>query len=392
MQLTPLMAATAQPREKPYKLYGDQGLYLLVKPSGSKYLRMRYTFGGKEKVVSFGVYPAVSIEEAVMRTEVARRNLRDGIDPAAVKRKSREDLLFNNANTFEAVARAWHASQVRSWGEAHATAVISRLEEYIFPSLGNRPIKDIRALELLNLLKKVEQAGHIVSARRILRNCYHIFQYGVIHEQAEHNVAAGLEMGLSKSAPIKHMSSLAEKELPAFLSALRAFGGGYQTKLAMKLLLLTFVRRDELRCAMWSEFDLTKCEWRIPAERMKMADDHIVPLSEQSIEILNHLKLLNGEFKHVFVNSVRPRNVMAVNALLNAINAMGYKHQATNHGFRSTASTILNENGFDSDVIERQLAHTERNKVRASYNHAQYLPERQAMMQWWADHLTHLGL
>ncbi len=261
-----------------------------------------------------------------------------------------------------------------------------RLEGDIFPTLGQRPINAITAPELLEAIRSIEKRGAIDIAHRATQTCGQIFRYGIAIGRAERNPAADLK-GALKTRTKRNYSHLKASELPEFLSKLEAYEGFIETKLALRLLLLTFVRTTELRAAEWAEINFEKAEWRIPAERMKMREQHIVPLSRQAIAILRELHKYTGNTQYLFPGQNNPNKFMSENTMLGALYRMGYHSRATGHGFRSTASTVLNEQGFRPDVIERQLAHAERNKVRASYNHAQYLPERREMMQWWADYL-----
>ena len=269
--------------------------------------------------------------------------------------------------------------------------IIKSLEADIFPKLGNRPIADITALEMLSALRAVEARGLVDTVHRLKHTSGQIFMYAIATGSAERNPVTDLR-GALKPLKQKHYAHLAASDLPEYLSKLESYDGNIQTQLALKLLLLTFVRTTELRGAEWTEIDMAKSEWRIPAERMKMKDQHIVPLSSQALAVLEELRPITGHWRYIFPNQHKPSGYMSENTMLYALYRMGYHSRTTGHGFRSTASTILNENGFPPDVIERQLAHCERNKVRAAYNHAQYLPERRKMMQWWADYIENVAI
>ena len=271
------------------------------------------------------------------------------------------------------------------WTPLYAKKTLKRLETHVFPALGTRPIADITTHELLSVMRRIEEHSADL-AHRQLQICGQILSYAVITQRATNNPTVSLR-GALKPVVQKTHAYIKPNELREFLSTLEAYDGALQTKLAMKFLLLTFVRTGELRGAQWTEIDWDKSEWRIPAERMKMKELHIVPLSRQAIAILNELLSITGKWRYVFPNQHKPSGFMSENTILYGLYRMGYHSRATGHGFRSTASTILNEHSFPPDVIERQLAHGERNKVRAAYNHAQYLPERRKMMQWWADYL-----
>ncbi|MBS0236207.1 MAG: tyrosine-type recombinase/integrase [Proteobacteria bacterium] len=386
MALTDTTIRNAKRQDKQYRLVDGDGLHLLVMPNGSKYWQLRYRFAGKEKLLALGVYPTISLAEARERRMAARKQLANDIDPGQAKKESKRQVFLQTQNSFELVAREWHEGRTLGWTPHHAKDVIRRLEMDIFPPLGNRPINEITAPELLEAIRLIEKRGAIDIAHRAVQTCGQIFRYAIATGRAERNPAADLKGALRTRAKGNY-SYLKASELPEFLSKLAAYDGHIQTKLALRLLLLTFVRTSELRAAEWVEINFEKAEWRIPAERMKMREQHIVPLSRQALALLQELYGLTGHTPYVFPGQNNPSKFMSENTLLYAIYRMGYHSRATGHGFRATASTILNEHGFRSEVIERQLAHAERNKVRASYNHAQYLPERQKMMQWWADYL-----
>ena len=386
MKLTNIAVDNAQPKKKQYKLTDGEGLHLLIKPNGSKYWRYRYYYDGKEKVLAFGVYPAVSLKEARKRRVAAREQLDEGKDPSQEKRLEKLKSKIDEANTFESIAREWHKMSKKKWNDKYAYFVLRRLEKDLFPFIGNRPINEITAPELLQVLKKIEKRGATDLAHRVLQSSGQVFRYAIITSRAERDISADLK-GALETVKVKHNPIFEAKELPEFLSNLTNYDGDKQTKLGLHLLLLTFVRTIELRAATWDEVDFEENIWRIPKERMKMRRPHIVPLSKQAVEALNTLKTLNGESEHLFPNRNRPSTYISENTLLYAMYRMGYHSRMTPHGLRGTASTILNENGFMPDVIERQLAHIEGNKVRAAYNHAEYLPQRTEMMQWWADFL-----
>ncbi len=390
MSLTDIACKTAKPEEKSKKLSDGAGLYLEVMPNGSKYWRLKYRYSGKEKRLAFGVYPEVSLKEAREKRDEARKALADGQDPSQLKKQKKLTQYINSNNSFEIIDGEWHEDRKATWTKRHATYVLRRLEADIFPILGFKAIQDITAPELLAALKKIEARGAIDIAKRALQTTGQIFRYAVATGRAQRDISSDLQ-GALKTRKKENYSYLEAKELPEFLSKLENYDGERQTKLAFKLLLLTFVRTGELRGAKWEEIDFEKSEWRIPAERMKMRTPHIVPLSTQAISILRELEPISGQREHVFPNHNKPMTCISENTVLYAIYRMGYHSRATPHGFRATASTILNEHSFPSDIIELQLAHSERDKVRASYNHAKRLPERRKMMQWWTDYLASLS-
>jgi integrase len=376
----------AKPRSKPYKLADGEGMFLLVHPNGSKYWRLKYRFFGRERILALGVYPDTGIAEARERRSQARKALAAGNDPADLKQEAKRQGEKKVRNTFEVIAREWLALKSHEWVERYFKISVSRMERHVLPKLGSKPITSINAPDVLSMLRAIESSGAFDTAHRIMQMCGQVFMYAIATGRAERNPVPDLR-GALKSPVTKHHASLKEIELPEFLQKLEAYDGALQTKLALRFLILTFVRTTELRAAEWKEFNFDKAEWRVPAERMKMKEEHIVPLSIQAVELLKEVQKQTGNRQHVFPNQHNPVSFMSENTMLFAIYRMGYHSKATSHGFRSTASTILNENGFAPDVIERQLAHGERNKIRAAYNHAQYLPERRKMMQWWADYL-----
>jgi len=386
MALSDAKVRNATPQAKAYKITDGEGMFLLVTPPGSKYWRFKYHFAGKEKLLALGVYPEVSLADARERRAQARKTLAAGKDPGEAKREAKLLAVLKSENTFEALAREWHEQHRHKWVTHYSVCVLNRLETYIFPKIGSRPVPDIGAQELLSVLRIVEKSGALDLAQRIMQSCGQIFMYAIATGRAVRNPVPDLRGALK--TPVKtHHAHLKASDLPEYLQKLEGYDGAPETKLALKMLLLTFVRTTELRAAEWTEIDLDRAEWRIPAERMKMKELHIVPLSHQAVAVLRELKKHSGNRQYLFPNQHNLVSFMSENTMLYALYRMGYHSRTTGHGFRSTASTILNEHGFQPDVIERQLAHCERNKVRAAYNHAQHLPERRKMMQWWADYL-----
>lgn len=367
------------------KLADAQGLYLWVYPDGRKYWRLRYWQLGKEKSLSLGVYPNISLKEARDRRDAERKKLNSGLDPSQERKAKKIRDKLSAENSFEAVAREWHGKHSRKWSSKYAANLLRRLELDIFPKIGSRPIGEITPPEVLSALRAIEGRGAHDLSHRVQQWCGQVFVYAIVTSRAERNPVNDLRGALTPVVR-KHNAYLEADDLPEFLQKLEAYSN-VQTRLAMKFLLLTFVRTGEMRGAKWSEFDMDKAEWRIPAERMKMREQHIVPLSKQAIKVLKELKPLTGYWEHVFPNQHKPKGPMSENTVIFALYRMGYHGRLTGHGFRGTASTILNEHGFVPDVIERQLAHSERNSIRKAYNHAQYLPERRKMMQWWGDYL-----
>lgn len=390
MPLSDAKIRNAKPSTKPYKMADGDGMFLLITPSGSKYWRLKYFFAGKERLLALGVYPEVTLTDARERRSQARKMLATGKDPNDAKKEVRRLTESTAANRFEAVSREWYQKRKHEWAPITAEVALARLERHILPKLGNRPIADINAPEVLAMLRVVEDRGTLETARRVMNICGQVFMYAVATGRVERNPVPDLR-GALKAPVVKHYSFLQASDLPQYLKRLEAYDGSPQTKLALRLLLLTFVRTIELRGAKWTEIDLDKAEWRLPAERMKMKEQHLVPLSRQAISVFREMQLHSGNREFVFPNQQNPAKFMSENTMLYALYRMGYHSRTTGHGFRSTASTILNEHEFRADVIERQLAHSERNSVRAAYNHAQYLPERRKMMQWWADYLDEIA-
>jgi len=390
MPLSDAKVRNAKSRSKPYKIADGESLFLLVMPSGSKYWRLKYFFAGKERTLALGVYPDVNLADARERRAEARKLLAAGNDPGQAKKEAKRVATLKCDNAFELVAREWFEKRKHEWAPPSAKTALARLEQHVFPKLGQRPIAAITAPEVLAMARVVEHNGALETARRVLQMCGQIFMYAIATGRAERNPVPDLR-GALKTPVAKHHAFLRAADLPQFLKNLDGYDGSEQTKLALRLLLLTFVRTKELRGARWGEIDWDNAEWRIPAERMKMKELHIVPLSTQAIAVLRDLQKLSGQQQYVFPNQHNPATFMSENTMLYALYRMGYHTRTTAHGFRSTASTILNENEFRGDVIERQLAHCERDAVRAAYNHAQYLAERRKMMQWWADYLEKLA-
>lgn len=380
-------SAKPDPSKRVNKLTDGGGLYLLLHSNGSKYWRMDYRMPNKRGTLAFGVYPDTSLKDAREKRDEARKLIAKGIDPQLIKQMEKQA----KADSFEQVAREWHAKHARKLTERHAARIIRDLERDIFPWIGRRPVAELQAPDLLAVLHRIENRGAVETAHRIRAMCGQVFRYAIATGRADRDPSADLKGALS---PVKHkrMATMTDpKEVGALLRAIADYSGAFVTRCALQLAPLVFVRPGELRQAEWSEIDLEAAEWRIPAHKMKMKCRHIVPLSNQAVIVLRDLKPLTGRSRYVFpsIRSVdRPMSENTVNA---ALRRMGFeKSEIVGHGFRAMASTILHELGWKSDVIERQLAHAERNKVKAAYNHAQHLPERRKMMQAWADHLDAL--
>lgn len=393
MPLTNTACKNAKPGAKPYKLTDSQGLYLEVMPHGSKLWRWKFRFNGKEKRLAFGTYPAISLQEARELRDKARKTLTTGTDPSFAKKEEKRQRALNAGNTFESIAREWHKNNLVRWSEGHGKTTLHRLETDIFPDIGYRPIRDISAPELLDALRVIEKRGAHEIAHRALQTCGQIFRYAIATGRADRNPAADLRGALRPSAK-GHYAALDTKELPAFLRALESNDARLyrHTRLAMKLLAMTFVRTGELIKAKWDEIDLDGRQWIIPAERMKMRKPHIVPLSRQAVTVLTELKEAGGNSDWVFPSQVSIRKHMSNNTILKALERMGYKGKATGHGFRAVAMSSIKEDlGYRHEVVDRQLAHAPRSKVDAAYDRAAFLTERKTMMQDWADHLDSMA-
>lgn len=391
--LTRAQIEAVRPREKPVKLFDGRGLYLEVAPSGGRWWRFKYRLAGKERRVSLGVYPDVGLKEARERLEQARKLVASGIDPSEQRKAAKIALATCSDATFEAVGREWFKLNEPKWARNHSSKIIERLERDIFPWIGRRPVGELTASELLAVLRRIEARGAIDTAHRALQDCGRILRYANATARAQHNVALNLRGALAPKID-KHLASVKDPaEVGALMRAIAAYRGSFVTQCALRLAALTFVRPGELRAAEWCEINLEAAEWRIPAARMKKRQLHIVPLSTPALAVLRELQPLTGGGKYVFPSERTPQRPMSENTVNAALRRMGYtKEEMTGHGFRSMASTLLNEQGWNRDAIERQLAHSERDEVRAAYNYAEFLPERRKMVQAWAEYLERLTI
>ncbi len=389
MPLTDLSARSAKPKDKSYRLADGMGMYLEVMPNGSKYWRLKYRHAGKEKRLALGVYPGVSLAQARAARDDARRQLAAGIDPSNARQQAKLVATTARGNTFEILAREWHEKECAAWTTHYAANVLNSLEIDIFPAIGSCSITEITPPQILAVFRKVESRGVVETVSRLHQRCSSVFRYAIITGRATYNPCADLK-GAFKTAKTKNMARVKSNDVPTLVKDINGYDGDLITRIALQFMALTFVRTKELIGAQWSEIDFEAAEWRIPAERMKMQDPHIVPLSRQAIGLLREAEKMNAGRTYVF-RGPRSKMHMSRSTILCALYRLGYHSRMTGHGFRGLASTMLHEQGFNPDVIERQLAHAERNKVRAAYNHAQYLPERRRMMQHWADHLDQLA-
>lgn len=394
MALTDTVVRTAKTREKAYKLWDERGLFLLVSPSGSKgskLWRLKYRHDGKEKLIALGAYPDVTLAKARERRDDERRRVANGVDPSIHRKIEKAGRRAAQANSFEAVAIEWISKYSPKWSESHADKIKRRLQRDVFPWIGTRSVSSIEPQELLAVLRRVEARGRIETAHRALQNCGQVFRYAVAIGAAKSDPSRDLRGALQPAQETHHASITDAKAAGQLLRDLEGYQGSFVTACALRLAPLLFVRPGELRKAEWSEINLDGAEWRIPAAKMKARAPHIVPLSVQAVEILRELHPVTGARNYVFPGLRTHTRPMSENTVNAALRRLGYTHdQMTGHGFRSMASTMLNEQGWNRDAIERQLAHAERDSVRAAYNYAEHLPERRKMMQTWADYLDRL--
>lgn len=391
MALTDARIRAAKATEKTQRLFDAGGLYLEITPAGGRYWRLKYRHAGKEKRLALGVYPEVSLADARKGRDNARIAIREGQDPSAAKQAAKRRAVLTSGNTFEAVAREWLAMQQRSMAKATHKKALATLEGMVFPWIGALPIASITAPDLLSVLRRIEARGAHETAHRTKARCSQVFRYAIATGRTERDPTADLRGALAPVVSTNFASVTEPGRVGELLRTIDGYTGQHATRCALKLAPLVFVRPGELRKAEWSEFDLDQAQWRIPAARMKMGELHIVPLSTQAVAVLRELKPLTGRGQYLFPSLRAPMEPMSDNTINAALRRMGYsKDEMTGHGFRAMASTRLNELGWDADVIERQLAHAPRNKVRAAYNRAQYLDERKKMMQAWADYLDGL--
>ena len=399
--LSDLKVRTVKPKDKQFKLADGGGLYLLVKPNGGKYWRMGYRFAGTEKLLSFGKYPEISLLEARNQRDAARRQINSGIDPSQAKRIDKLNLTTVNANTFEVVAREWHANKVDSWQERTAKNVLHRLEKDVFPIIGSYPITDIKAPIMLDVLRRIEKRGAIDMAKRQAQVCGQVFRYAIASGKAEVDPVPSLR-GALKSTSKGHHAAITVDELPAFIKAFEDIEGRMYppTRIMFRLMMLTFVRTSELTTTEWSEIDLENEEWVIPWQRMKMGKkklnprkvDHHVFLPKQGWKLLRELHKFTGGSKFLFPN-IRNHEVSATNfGILAALKRMQYSGRMTGHGFRSLAMGVIKERlGYRHEVVDRQLSHASGDTYGEAYDRALFLDERKAMMQKYADYLDDLS-
>lgn len=389
MPLTDLEIRRSKPRDKSYTLNDGNGLSLLIEPNGSKGWRFRYRFNGKPKMLSLGTYPTITLTDARQKRDEAKRLVTSGINPSDVRKEEKMARQGHNENTFEAIAREWYAKRIDRWSQSYGEEMMKTFEADVFPLIGHRPIADIKPMELMAVLSKLDERGATEKLRKVRQRCGEVWRYAIVTGRAEYNPAPDL---VSAFAPHKkeHYAFLKAEELPEFFRALNTYSGSIVVKLAMRLQVLTGLRPGELRQGEWSEIDFEKRLWEVPPSRMKKRRPHCVPLSEQAMAILTQIQPITSRYQFIFPGRIqhsKPMSEMAMNVLIRRI---GYSGRVTGHGFRHTMSTILHEQGYNTAWIETQLAHVDKNTIRGTYNHAQYLEGRREMLQWYADYMEEL--
>lgn len=375
----------AKPKEKLYQLFDGQGLYLDIKPNGSKLWRFKYRFAGQDKPpLSLGAYPDLPLVKARQKRTEARQLLAEGIDPGAVKKAAKQAQMADKL-TFEVIALEWFAYNAPRWAESTSRKAKLYLDNDIIPSIGSRPMKEITRSELVELVRKVEARGTLNAAGKIRQWLHHIFRYALAKGVVSINPATELNVVAQQANAVRHHPHIAFTDLPELLSKLETTKMHLFSRCAIQLLILTAVRPGELRNALWVEFDLEAATWTIPKGRMKARRTHVVPLPQQAVGVLRQLHEKSGSYALLFPGQQDPDRPMSDNTVNKTLRAMGYEGRQTGHGFRHLLSTELNGRNYNRDWIERQLAHGDIDEIRATYNHAIYLDQRREMMQSWAD-------
>lgn len=391
MGLTDTKLRNLKPPERPKRIFDGNGLYIEFRPNGGKWWRFKYRFDGKEKSLSFGTYPEVPLALARARRTEARVLVTAGTDPSAVRKQAKQAKQRAAVSTLQAVSRAWLARRAPGWTKGTLEAITASLENHVFPSLGARPIAEIPARDIRVVVQAIDDQGAGETAGRVFQRLRSIYRYALSKELVEADPTHALKPSeIFRPRSVSHRLALSATDMPAFFCKLDVYEGDPSTKAALELLILTAVRPGELRGARWQEMDLSRSLWRIPANRMKMAIEHLVPLSTQALAVLEGMKALSGGQELVFPSPFYPGKPLSDGTLNSALARLGYRGVATAHGFRTLFSTCANEAGWNSDVIEKQLSHEERDDVRGAYNRAQWLPDRIKLMQWWANHLQSL--
>jgi integrase len=391
MPLTDLAVRRAQPAEKPVRLFDGGGLYLEVVPGGGKWWRLKYRYDGKEKRLSLGTFPATSLSAARDAREKARKQLVAGTDPSVDRKAAKESKRVAALQTLEHVARAWLEHRATAWTPGTRAMIAASLDNNVFPKLGKTPISAVQPRDIREIVQAIESRGASETAGRVFQRLRAIYRYAVAHELTEIDPTYPLKPSeILKPRRTTHRASLSERDVPGFLAKLDKYEGDPSTRMALELLMLTATRPGELRGARWEEIDERGAQWRIPAERMKMKTEHTVPLSDQALRVLMAMRKISGSDAMVFPSPFYPGKPLSDGTLNSALARLGYKGIATAHGFRTLFSTSANEAGWNADVIEKQLAHEDRDEVRGAYNRAQWLPERTKLMQWWGNRVDAL--
>lgn len=393
MKLTDAMVRKSKPKPTPFKMADGGGLFLLVQPNGSKYWRLAYRFGGKQKLLALGIYPDVPLVLARERREEARKLLAAGVDPSENRKAAKAARLERAENSLEVITREWLASHMKNKAPSHREKVIRRFELYLFPWLGGKPIADITARQVLEAVQRIEKQGKLETAHRALQVCGQVFRYAVQTGRAERDVTADLKGALPPTTA-KHMATFTEpKDVAELLRAIDGFKGSFTVQCALKIAPMLFVRPGELRMARWADINLDSGEWRYVVSKTKT--DHLVPLPKQAVVLLRELHPFSGYGEYVFQGGHDPKKAMSEAAINAALKRMGYdtKTQITGHGFRAMARTILHERlGMDPHIIEHQLAHKVPDALGMAYNRTKFIEQRKAMMQAWADYLEKLRI
>jgi integrase len=391
MPLTDTAIRSAKPADKPIRLFDSGGLYLEVSPRGGKWWRFKFRFGGKEKRLSLGTYPVTSLKDAREKRDVAKRLLASGADPSATRQAQKAAQISAGLNTVESVALDWLDHRAAAWTPKTRQMILASLQNDVFPKLGSRPIASVQSIDIRSVVQGIEARGAGETAGRVFQRLRAIFRYAVAHDVIATDPTYPLKPAeIFKPRRVTHRAAMSERDVPTFLARLSTYSGDPATSTALLLLMLTAVRPGELRGARWDEFDEQRKLWRIPAERMKMKTEHVVPLSKQALHALLDMKSLSGNSEFVFPSPFYPGKPLSDGTLNSALSRLGFKGLATAHGFRTLFSTAANEAGWNRDHIEKQLAHEERDEVRGAYNRAQWLDERARLMQWWADRIDAL--
>lgn len=389
MPISDTKARKAQPGEKPYKLSDGDGLYLDVRPSGKKYWRVRYFLGGKENLFTPGQYPHVSLKDARQARDWAKHQASKGLDPKAVQQQEREKAQRSAGDSFAAVADEWFERHRGRWSAPYAAKVKKGIRQEMVPAFGRRHVTQVTPADVLALIRKIEERGAPSVAILVRQWVGQIYRYAASTLRAEHDPSAPLR-GAVQRAPVEHSKSLGKEDLALLARSVDSKGGWRINAIAMHVLMRTMLRTGELRGGRWEEIDFMRAEWRIPAERMKMRRPHVVPLSRQVVVLLQELHGYTGSGELMFPSYRHPAKPMNKTTINMALKRMGWGGRFSGHGFRATASTLLNEHGWRGDLIEKQLAHAPGDQVRAAYNHADYMKDRRAMLQWYSDFIDAL--